>query len=101
MKRPMYLLLICPLAASISCAFAQDDAVMRAMRNELDRSMKQIHFENLDRPYFIAYQVSDLTNSTIGATLGSLTSDQQIHTRQLTVEVRVGDYAMDNTNFLS
>jgi hypothetical protein len=74
---------------------------MKAMRDELDRSMKQLRLESLNRPYFIAYRVSDQTSSSMAAVLGSLTSSEQHHVRLLTVEVRVGDYTLDNTNFLS
>ena len=101
MTRRIRLPLICCFLVSLSSARAEDDAVMRAMRDELDRSMKQMRPENLDKPYFIAYRVIDATNSAIAATLGSLISEQQSHTRQLTVEVRVGDYSLDNSNFLS
>jgi PmbA/TldA metallopeptidase C-terminal domain len=101
MTRRICLPLIGCFLGSLSWARAQDDAVMRAMRDELDRSMKQTRLGNLDKPYFIAYRVIDLTNSAIAATLGSLTSNQQSHTRQLTVEVRVGGYRLDNSNFLS
>jgi len=100
MKNPICMLIICGLAASLSCA-AQDDVVMKAMRDELDRSMKQLRLENLDKPYFISYRVDEVKDSRIAATLGSLTSDQQSHTRMLAVEVRVGGYQFDNTNFVS
>jgi PmbA/TldA metallopeptidase C-terminal domain len=95
------LLLICCFIGGLLRASAQDDMVMKAMRDELDRSMKQLRLERLDKPYFIAYRVSDRTDSVIAATLGGLTSNQQSCRRLLTVEVRVGDYVLDNTNFIS
>jgi len=101
MTRRIWLPLICCFLVSLSWARAEDDEVMRAMRDELDRSMKQMRPENLDKPYFIAYRVIDVTNTAVAATLGSLISKQQSHIRQLTVEVRVGDYSLDNSNFLS
>ncbi len=99
--RRIGLFLMCCLVGGLSRAPAQDDVVMKAMRDELDRSMKQLRLEKLDKPYFIAYRVSDRTDSAITATLGGLTSNQRSRTRLLTVEVRVGDYALDNTNFIS
>src|SRR5437879_1565606 len=99
--RRITLLLMCCFIGGLLRASAQDDVVMKAMRDELDRSMKQLRLERLDEPYFIAYRVSDLEDSVIAASLGSLTTHQQSRTRQLTVEVRVGDYALDNTNFIS
>jgi len=99
--RRISLLFICCCLGMLPRAAAQDDVVMKAMRDELDRSMKQLRLENLNRPYFIAYRVSDQASSTMAAVLGSLTGSEQHHLRLLTVEVRVGDYALDNTNFLS
>jgi len=99
--RRISLLLICCCLGVLPRASAQDDVVTKAMQDELDRSMKQLRLESLNRPYFIAYRVSDLSSSTMAAVLGSLTSSEQQHLRLLTVEVRVGDYAVDNTNFLS
>ncbi|MGO8736685.1 MAG: metallopeptidase TldD-related protein [Terriglobia bacterium] len=99
--RRISLLLICCCLGILPRASAQDDVVTKAMQDELDRSMKQLRLESLNRPYFIAYRVSDLSSSTMAAVLGSLTSSEQQHLRLLTVEVRVGDYALDNTNFLS
>lgn len=99
--RRISLLLLCCFMGGLPRAYAQDDVVMNAMRDELDRSIKRLRLEKLDKPYFIAYCVSDETDSVIAATLGSLTSNQQSRARLLTVEVRVGDYALDNTNFMS
>jgi TldD protein len=89
------------LVGGVATCFAQDDVVMKAMRDELDRSMKQLRLEALDKPYFIAYSVNDRRVATVSATLGSLTASQQTHTRTLSVEVRVGDYNLDDSNFIS
>jgi microcin-processing metallopeptidase PmbA/TldD-like protein len=99
--RRIGLLLMCCFMGGLPRASAQDDVVMKAMRDELDRSMKQLRLEKLDKPYFIAYRVTDRTDSAIAGTLGTLTTNQQSRARLLTVEVRVGDYAFDNTNFIS
>jgi len=82
-------------------ARAQDDVVMKAMRDELDRSMKQLRLENLERPYFIAYRVVDSESTSVSASFGALDSSNQGRGRRITVEVRVGSYQLDNTNFFS
>ena len=81
----------------------QDDVVMRAMRDELARSMSQLQLPQMEKPYFIAYRVQDMTEHEISATLGSLTArtGSPTHNRMIEVELRVGDYSLDNTNFLS
>jgi PmbA/TldA metallopeptidase C-terminal domain len=82
-------------------ARAQDDIVMKAMRDELDRSVKQLHLENLEKPYFISYRVVDADRTNVSASFGALSSSSQNRGRILNVEVRVGSYQLDNTNFAS
>ena len=74
---------------------------MKAMHDELDRSMKQLQLENLEKPYFISYRVVDSDSTNVSASFGALDSSGQGHSRRLTVEVRVGSYQLDNTNFFS
>jgi hypothetical protein len=100
-RQQCFLLLICGLMGWLPSAWAQSDIVLKAMHDEMDRSMKQLRIKNLDRPYFIAYRVRDVTTTVIEGTLGSLTRNQQNRARWLTVEVRVGSYDLDNTNFFS
>ena len=78
---------------------ARDDVLMRAMRDELARSMQQLRLDTLPGPYFIAYRVDESHALSVAATRGGLVrSDERAH-RRLTVELRVGDYAFDNSNF--
>jgi hypothetical protein len=85
--------------------FAADDEVMRAMRDEIARSMKKLQLENLDKPFFVAYRVMEPLRCNISASFGALIYDGDCETagsprnRGVTVEVRVGDYTRDNTNF--
>jgi PmbA/TldA metallopeptidase C-terminal domain len=81
--------------------FAQDDVILRAMRDELDRSMKKLKLENLEGPYFIAYRIQERSGIHASATAGSLLGSGESRNRMLTVEMRVGGPALDNTNFLS
>src|SRR5271157_340549 len=84
-----------------TAARAQDDVVLRAMRDELDRSMKQLQLENLEKPYFIAYHVQDTRMLNASATFGALLAGNIGRARTLAVEVRVGSYQLDNSNFFS
>ena len=74
---------------------------MKAMRDELDRSMKKLQLENLEKPYFIAYKVTDTEGRGANASFGGLTNSYDNRSRALSVEVRVGDYKLDNKNFFS
>jgi len=94
---------ICLLAtlALAAPAPAADDVVMRALRDELARSQKQLQLEKLEKPYFIAYRVQDRTQLGTSATFGALLAGSLSRARYLTVQVRVGDYHRDNSNFMT
>jgi len=90
-------------AASLSAGDQRDDVVMRAMKDELARSMSQLQLQQMEKPYFLAYRMQEVTQREISATLGSLTSSSGTPSRNrlVGVELRVGDYAFDNSNFIS
>ncbi|HUB81715.1 MAG TPA: metallopeptidase TldD-related protein [Bryobacteraceae bacterium] len=95
---------IVPAAAAMFAAAvlnAQDDAVMKAMRDEMARSMSQLSIENLQKPYYIAYRVVDSETCNVNASFGALNNTGSSRSRRLSVEVRVGDYKFDNSGFLS
>lgn len=79
------------------------DVVSRALRDELARSIEHLRLGDFPKPYFIAYRVRDSRGLAASATCGSLlsSSDDASRARTFAVEVRVGDYAFDNTNFVS
>lgn len=81
-------------------AHAQDDALQRAMRDELARSTRLLRLDTLPRPYFIAYRVDETQVRLAAAARGSLVASAEGKSRLLIVEVRVGDYAFDNTNYI-
>lgn len=87
---------------SAGAAFGADpDPVLQAMRDEMARSVKELSMENLERPYFVAYRVDDIAWVNAEAAFGDLAAADQDRERRLTVEVRVGDPSLDNTNFVS
>jgi TldD protein len=75
------------------------DPVLRAMRDEIDRSRK-LTVSNLEAPYFVRYLLDEADMFEVTASLGGLMSVREDHMRQPDVEVRVGDYKFDNTNFI-
>ena len=78
---------------------AAGDVLFRAMRDELTRSMQHLRLDTLPGPYFIAYRVDELHALNVEATRGSLVRSGELTRRRLTVELRVGDYTFDNSNF--
>jgi hypothetical protein len=78
---------------------AQDDVILRAMKDEMERS-RQLRIVSLDAPYFFEYRVEDSTLFTAAATLGALLGSHQTLLRVPTIKVRVGDYNFDNTDHI-
>ncbi len=76
------------------------DAVLAAMSDELERNA-ELRLGDLDRPYYLEYRLADLHRIEIAASLGALTESSDQSYRPLTAGVRVGSYALDNTNFSS
>ena len=89
------------LAAACLPGLAQDDVIMQAMRDEMDRSLGELQLEDLEQPYFVAYTVREVSETRASAVLGAITSASESQSRTLNVEVRVGDRNLDNTNFLT
>lgn len=67
------------------------------MVDELARS-KTLKLNELDKPYFVSYTSSDIDELIVAASLGGLNGSDRVRLRSPQVQVRVGDYAFDNTN---
>jgi TldD protein len=83
---------------AISAQAPPADPMIRAMRDEMERSLK-LTVPNLEKPYFIEYLLDDSDSFSVSANLGGLTSRHRERFRNLDVKVRVGDYKFDNTNY--
>src|SRR5437867_1429745 len=90
-------------AILLLCVSAQaaesGDVMLRAMRAELDRA-RNLKFANLESPYYVEANVDDVTGFSASATLGGLISANRARVRSPRVQVRVGDYKFDNTNYI-
>jgi hypothetical protein len=94
------LLVLGASGASAQTRAPNDSVLIRAMRDELTRSISQLRLDTLPKPYFIAYRVSESDGHSAGARLGSLNgTGEGSGSRFFQVELRVGDYAFDNTNY--
>jgi predicted Zn-dependent protease len=75
-----------------------ESPVFQAMESELKRSMKHLKFEDFKAPYFIAYDLIDALDTSFSLRHGGLVQDKNEHQRNIYVELRYGDYEMDNTH---
>ncbi len=79
-------------------ALSSSDTLMRALVDEMQRSM-DLQMEDLEKPYFIQYNVDDTIGYDLYAQYGAVTSSSRERSRRFTSRVRVGSYELDNTNF--
>jgi len=92
-------LLAVPLATGAPAgAMPPQSALIRVLGEELEYSLGELAMPDGTKPYFMAYSITDSETVAIGAELGALTGDQADRNRLLDVDVRVGDYTLDNTH---
>jgi predicted Zn-dependent protease len=76
---------------------AKDDPVLRAFEDELVRSTKRLKLENHSPPYFISYMTKSDESFSVLGTFGALENVTDANDRNLTVDVRVGNYQFDSS----
>lgn len=75
------------------------DVVLRALVDELGRSLEGLRLPGLESPYFIEFGLSDVAYAGASAKLGATTGRNAGRQRGLYTDVRVGSYDLDNSNF--
>jgi predicted Zn-dependent protease len=85
---------------------ADPDKTLNAMQDELDRARTRLELKIPDkadpaRPYYIQYRILDLDVRTIVAEFGALISSTTGKNRIMSVDVRVGNYNLDSSNFIT
>src|SRR5437867_1616047 len=79
-------------------AAAASSPVLQALEQEMKRGMDVLGKKGDPGPYFISYEANEITETDISASQGALKSNTSDRSRYLDVEVRVGDYKLDNTH---
>ena len=76
---------------------AADTRALSILQSELQRNFQTL--KQQDAPaYFISYTLHDTRSTRLSASFGALDRNDESHNRFATVEVRVGDYDLDNTH---
>jgi predicted Zn-dependent protease len=70
--------------------------LLSIVTGELNREFAALKAKGDPPPYYMAYEVTDETNSVQAATMGALQTDSQSHIRGFDTTVRVGTPAFDN-----
>jgi TldD protein len=93
MKRIILFLLFALFSQTV---FAQDKLV-EILKTELDRNFTVLK-DNPVPAYYISYRVQDIQTHSIRTSFGKLLyNSNPLHQRLFNIDVRVGDYEMDNT----
>ncbi|MEK7724586.1 MAG: metallopeptidase TldD-related protein, partial [Acidobacteriota bacterium] len=83
--------------------FAQtnSDVLIRAMEDEMGRSLNELQLKDLGKPYFVEYGISDVESYVVSARFGALMGSGLDNSRSANIQVRIGDYDFDNTNLFT
>ena len=90
----------CTAPATGSWTESSSPSLHRALADEMKRGLTELSLPGMPGPYFASSTVIDEWGTSASATLGALVHCDSNRNRSLIVDVRVGSYAFDNTNFL-
>ncbi len=79
-----------------SIGVAASGAVTAALRAELDRTMKQLRFQDYEAPYFVGFRLIEHRDVEVAGRFGAVTRSRDTRGRSVAVDVRVGDYTFDS-----
>ncbi|MDP4229131.1 MAG: metallopeptidase TldD-related protein [Bacteroidota bacterium] len=97
-KNAFFLLLLITLAVpSTFRAQTGADPILDILSGELKRENATLSKQSTS-PYFISYNLGDDQNVTIVSSFGALVRSDSSRSRTLLIDLRVGDYKLDNTH---
>ncbi|MCB1024682.1 MAG: hypothetical protein KDB79_09845, partial [Acidobacteria bacterium] len=73
-----------------------DDVILKAVQDEMTRTMGDLKFKDFDTPYFVEYTVEDEDALEIESKYGAILSSKRRKNRILYTQLRVGNYDFDN-----
>ena len=87
-------------------SFAQPNVIQKAMQDEIDRSMKELQLDTLQKACYISCSINDATVYSISAVLGGVVNSNEVKSRSKGNRVLVGTYelndeSLDNNLFSS
>jgi predicted Zn-dependent protease len=94
-----YTILTVALLLCINLLSAQDNAIISAVKSEVDRNMSKLKIDKLRSPFFINYTVVDLKRLFVSASTGSILQSSETSQRVGLSDLLVGDYDRNNSNF--
>lgn len=74
--------------------------ILDAVADEIQRAMTGMAIPGEPRPYFIGHKLTEIDVNDVVASMGATTWNQQRHFVIIEARVHVGDYQLDNSNFV-
>ena len=100
-RRAALTALVCAVAAQgaspVLVRGAADTRALTILQSELQRNFQTLK-QQPSPAYFISYTLHDQRSTRLVASFGAVDSNDESRNRFATVEVRVGDYDLDNTH---
>jgi len=88
------------ISQSSELSIPTDETLLRAMRDELQRSKQLAVVAGKDAPYFFSYSLTDAETLRISAASGAVVNVSHSRFRSPDAQVRVGSYDFDNTGHI-
>lgn len=101
MKNKRFIFILVALFSSLYL-FAKnfDTPLFKALEDEMKRNLDNLRLEKERPPYYISYRVVDKEETNIVSSFGAIVTDKTVRERNLFIDIRVGDYNFDNSNFV-
>ena len=96
MKKYLSLFIIFLLAQSI---YSQESFILKTAEKELNRAFNELK-KQPKAPYYISYHITDTKGFKAYASFGKLQLANDDNSRNLDIDLRVGDYNFDNTHLI-
>ncbi len=98
----IFLILVSLSISAVAQVKADDsDILMKALEDEMARTISQLQLKDFGKPYFVEYAASDEENFAVSAKFGALQNSGFDHSRNAAIQVRIGNYDFDNTNLFT
>jgi TldD protein len=79
----------------------EEDDTLRSMKDEMARSLARLQTADLGKPYYISYRLLDVQIRAVTADFGSIVNSTTSRSRFMLVQVRMGNYHIDSSNFIT
>lgn len=85
------------LPTFLSAGAQSETPLLKAMQAELNRTMTELHGQSVP-PYYLSYGVTETRTVRMSASFGKIELEDASVSRILDIDIRTGDYNVDNTH---